>query len=137
MNPGTDESRRVSSVQRERSKALHSGMTPPEAKFWNAVRAHRFHGLAFRRQVPIAGYIVDFVCHERQLIVEIDGATHGGDADVVRDASRTQRLEQEGFRVVRFWINDVMMNLEGVLVRLEEELLLRDEIPGSSHVTDR
>ena len=55
----------------------------------------------------------------------------------MRDSSRTRRLEQEGFRVIRFWNNDVVMNLEGVLVRLEEEFLIRDEIPGSTPATDR
>ncbi len=137
MNLGTGGPKLVTAVQRERSSALRRAMTPPEARFWNAVRAHRFHALGFRRQVPIAGFIVDFVCLERQLIVEIDGATHGGDDDLMRDASRTRRLEQEGFRVVRFWNNDVMTNLEGVPVRLKEELLIRDEILGSTPVTDR
>mgnify|MGYP001027165188 CR=1 FL=1 len=85
----------------------------------------------------MAGFIVDFVCHERRLIVEIDGATHGGDVDIVRDASRTRRLEGDGFRVIRFWNNDVMMNLEGVLIRLEEELMLHDEPVGSTRVKDR
>lgn len=85
----------------------------------------------------MAGFIVDFVCHERRLIVEIDGATHGGDVDIVRDASRTRRLERDGFRVIRFWNNDVMMNIEGVLIRLEEELMLHDESAGSTRVKDR
>ena len=85
----------------------------------------------------MAGFIVDFVCHERRLIVEIDGATHGRDVDIVRDASRTRRLERDGFRVIRFWNNDVMMNLEGVLIRLEEELMLHDEPVGSTRVKDR
>ena len=127
----------VSAVHRERSKALRSAMTPPEAKFWSAVRAHRFHGLAFRRQVPMAGFIVDFVCHERRLIVEIDGATHAGDVDIVRDASRTRLLEQDGFRVIRFWNNDVMMNLDGVLSRLEDELSIHDDSVGGTRVKDR
>ena len=85
----------------------------------------------------MAGFIVDFVCHERRLIVESDGATHAGDVDIVRDASRTRRLEQDGFRVIRFWNNDVMMNLDGVLSRLEDELSIHDDSVGGTRVKDR
>ncbi|HWJ75387.1 MAG TPA: endonuclease domain-containing protein [Kaistia sp.] len=107
-------------VLRQRARAMRSEMPLPEQRFWQAVRAHRFHGLGFRRQVSIAGYIVDFVCHEMRLVVEIDGATHGSDAASRRDALRTSLIEAEGYRVLRFWNNDVMINPEGVFQRLAE-----------------
>jgi very-short-patch-repair endonuclease len=91
-------------------------MTEPEIRFWHAVRAHRFHGLGFRRQVPLAGYVVDFVCHDYKLVVEIDGGSHT--VSTVADATRTARLVREGYRVERFWNHDVMGYLDGVLDRL-------------------
>ena len=74
----------------------------------------------FVRQVPILGYICDFVCRERGLIVEVDGGQHNGSsADVIRD----RRLTDEGYRVLRFWNNDVLGNTEGVLMTIQAELL--------------
>lgn len=93
---------------------------------WTHLRADRFHGLSFRRQAPIAGFIVDFVCHDKWLIVEIDGATHGDDIAVARDAARTRRLQDVGLRVVRYWNNDVMINIEGVLLDLASKLDLQE-----------
>jgi very-short-patch-repair endonuclease len=72
------------------------------------------------RQVPILGYICDFVCRERGLIVEVDGGQHNGSsADVIRD----RRLLAEGYRVLRFWNNDVLGNTEGVLMTIQAVLL--------------
>jgi very-short-patch-repair endonuclease len=96
-------------------------MTLAEQRFWRAVRAGRFADLRFRRQVPIAGYIVDFVCHERRLVVEIDGATHGTDREIARDALRTRRIEDHGYRVLRFWNGDVTARLPDVLDHLFAE----------------
>jgi len=109
---------------RGNAKRLRRTMTDAEKRLWTAVRAHRFHGLHVRRQVPIAGYIVDFVCQERRLIVEIDGATHSTDAELARDRIRSRRLEAEGYRVVRFSNDDVYRNLPGVLERWRHELAL-------------
>ncbi|MBB3930437.1 very-short-patch-repair endonuclease [Kaistia hirudinis] len=108
----------VAPLLRQRSHELRQAMSEPEQIIWKHLRAHRFHGLGFRRQVPIAGCVVDFVCHERRLIVEIDGATHGADEAIRRDEARTRRLEAEGYRVVRYWNNDIMTNLDGVLLDL-------------------
>jgi very-short-patch-repair endonuclease len=115
--------REVGGTLRSRARALRREMAEPERRFWHAVRDHRFHGLGFRRQVPIAGYVADFVCHELRLVVEIDGATHADAAAVERDRLRTARLEAEGYRALRFWNNEIMDNLDGVLDRL-------GEIPG-------
>ena len=98
---------------RERARSMRSVMTDAELKFWNAVRAHRLEGLGFRRQVPIAGYIVDFACPAHLLIVEIDGSQHGHErADY--DALRSARLRRHGWRVLRFTNDDVLRELDEV-----------------------
>ena len=90
-------------------------MTDAERRLWCGLRGHRLRGLAFRRQVPVAGFIVDFACHQIRLIIEVDGATHSTETERRRDAIRTATLEAEGYRVVRFWNDDVFRNLPGVL----------------------
>lgn len=127
----------VTAALRQRSRDLRQRMPGAERAFWFAVRAHRFHGLSFRRQVPIAGYIVDFVCHERRLVVEIDGATHGADDAIRRDGVRTHRLEAEGYRVVRYWNNDIMTNLDGVLLDLAVQIGALDTPPSSPSFGER
>ena len=71
-------------------------------------------GLSFRRQMPIAGYIVDFACAEHRLIVEVDGARHGEDAAVAYDASRTMTLESLGWTVLRVWNDEALRNIDAV-----------------------
>ena len=114
--------RKVSKSLGSNAKRLRGTMTDAEKRLWAAVRAHRFHGFHFRRQVPIAGHVVDFVCQERRLIVEVDGATHSTDAEQARDGVRSMRLAAEGYRIVRFWNDDVYRDLPGVLDRLRHEL---------------
>ncbi|MBB5753558.1 endonuclease domain-containing protein [Prosthecomicrobium pneumaticum] len=99
--------------QRVAAKRLRSEMTDAERAVWNLVRAHRLNGLGFRRQVPIGSYVVDFCCHEARLVLEIDGSQHAED-EAVRDAVRTRSLEEEGYRVIRFWNADVLRNIGGV-----------------------
>ncbi|MCB1498048.1 MAG: endonuclease domain-containing protein [Bauldia sp.] len=103
---------------RGHARAMRRDMTSAETRFWYAVRARRFQGLLFRRQVPIAGY----ACHERRLIVEIDGATDGTDSERRSDSVRTRRLEREGYRVLRFWNDDIRRKLPAVLHRIHQEL---------------
>lgn len=93
-------------------------MTDAELKFWNAVRAHRLMGLGFRRQFPIAGYIVDFVCPAQKLIVEIDGSQHADETKASYDAVRTARLEADGWTVLRFWNDDVMRDIDNVCLHI-------------------
>ena len=76
----------------------------------------------FRRQAPIGRYIVDFVCFGRALVVEVDGGQHAIEIEEERDAARTAWLEREGFRVIRFWNDDVLGNVEGVLEVIRAEL---------------
>ena len=94
--------------------------TDSETALWNRIRNRQIDGHKFVRQVPILGYICDFVCRERRLIIEVDGGQHNESA---ADAIRDRRLMDEGYRVLRFWNNDVLGNIDGVLVTIEAELL--------------
>ena len=87
-------------------------MTDAERRLWRALRAHRFRGVAFRRQAVIGPYIVDFVAHGAGLVIEVDGGQHAGS---VRDMARDAWLGSQGYRVLRFWNTDVLRNLSGVL----------------------
>ncbi|HWK65623.1 MAG TPA: endonuclease domain-containing protein [Rhizobiaceae bacterium] len=89
-------------------------MTEAELKLWNEIRAHRLMGLGFRRQYPMAGYIVDFACPERKLVIEIDGSQLGEAENVRADSVRTARLEQDGWTILRLWNDDVLSDIEGV-----------------------
>ncbi|MDO9449102.1 MAG: endonuclease domain-containing protein [Rugosibacter sp.] len=98
--------------QREFAKHLRHRMTESETKLWRHLRAHRLNGEKFRRQQPMGPYIVDFVHFGARLIVEADGGQHN---DALRDESRDAWLRAQGFKVLRFWNNEIMSNLEGVL----------------------
>lgn len=90
-------------------------MTDAERKLWASLRAHKLDGVQFRRQQPIGPYITDFYCAKARLIIEVDGGQHAHQENVQRDEKRTKWLEERGFKVLRFWNNDVISNLEGVL----------------------
>ncbi len=104
---------------RHRARALRSRMTDAERKLWFALRNRRFAGFTFRRQVPIDRFIADFVCFEARLVIEVDGGQHSGSS---QDRWRDRWFAANGFRVVRFWNNEVLSNLEGVLTVLSAEL---------------
>ncbi|RVC79465.1 endonuclease domain-containing protein [Mesorhizobium sp. M4A.F.Ca.ET.022.05.2.1] len=99
---------------RANAKSMRKVMTSAELKLWNELRAHRLMGLGFRRQFPIAGYIVDFACPQKKLVVEVDGSQHTEAAAVVSDEARTARLEQDGWTVLRFWNDDVSRDIDNV-----------------------
>jgi very-short-patch-repair endonuclease len=86
-------------------------MTDAERKLWSALRDRQLDGAKFRRQQPIGPFVADFVCQERRLIIEADGGQH---AESANDARRTKFLESKGYRVLRFWNNDILRNLDGV-----------------------
>ena len=98
------------------AKTLRSHQTETEQRLWFHLRAHRFMNLKFKRQKPIGRYIVDFVCVERMLIVEIDGGQHS--EQIEYDQRRDDWLRSQGYIVLRFWNNDVMQQLEGVLEQI-------------------
>jgi very-short-patch-repair endonuclease len=106
-------------------------MTPQEVKVWVHVRSWRKRGFHFRRQAPRKGYIVDFVCRKHHLVVEIDGGQHNFDSHQARDANRDQTLGRSGFRVLRFWNNDVDRNLTGVLETIDAALRESDPHPAA------
>jgi very-short-patch-repair endonuclease len=89
-------------------------MTNAEFRLWWRLRRPGIEGLRFRRQVPIGPYIVDFLCPERALIVEVDGDQHGHDEAMARDKVRTEWLAQNGYQVIRFWNDEVVSNIDGV-----------------------
>jgi very-short-patch-repair endonuclease len=93
--------------------------TDAEAAMWQLLRDRRLSQFKFRRQMPFQSYILDFVCFERRLVIEIDGSQH---ADAAGDRTREEALAREGFRVARYWNNDVLQQpmavLEDVLVKL-------------------
>lgn len=97
-------------------RRLRKSMTDAERRLWRALRNRQLAGHKFRRQHPIPPYVADFACVERGLIVEVDGGQHSERTEA--DAVRTRALQARGFRVIRVWNNDVMMNLQGVLAAI-------------------
>jgi very-short-patch-repair endonuclease len=94
------------------ARALRHASTDAEIRLWAALRGRRLAGFKFRRQHPIDRFVVDFVCTKHHLVIEADGGQH---ADSEADAERTKWLEGQGWRVLRFWNNDILANIEGVL----------------------
>ena len=97
------------------AKSLRKRSTDVEQLLWSRLRAGRFEGMKFIRQHPLGQYIVDFVCLERKLIIELDGGQHAFPEESLKDRQRDAWLEKEGYTVVRFWDNEVLMNTLGVL----------------------
>jgi very-short-patch-repair endonuclease len=110
----------------EVARRLRKTMTPQEVKLWVHLRALKGQGLHFRRQVPHEGYIVDFACLKSKLVIEIDGAQHGEPVKLRQDAERDTRLASAGFKVLRFWNNEVNQNLDGVVETIYREAVARD-----------
>ena len=101
------------------ARRLRVNQTDAETVLWNRIRNRQIDGHKFVRQEPISGYVCDFVCRERRLVIEVDGGQHNESAaDVIRD----RRLTEDGYRVLRFWNNDVLGNTEGVLTTIQIEL---------------
>ena len=109
-----------------RARQLRTDMTDAERRLWSLLRNRRLDGHKFRRQHPIGSFIADFACVERMLIVEADGGQHSDESD----AGRTAWLEREGYRVIRFWNNDILGNLDGVLQMIVEALNQQDPHPS-------
>ena len=111
---------------RSNARSLRNTMTEAEKRIWFRLRAHRLNGASFRRQEPIGTYVVDFICFDARLIVEIDG---GQQADNQSDKIRDAWLVSQGFTVLHFWNNDVLANTDGVIERIDE--VLRASSPPS------
>ena len=95
----------------ERARKLRRAFTDAEKLLWSRLRDRQLGGLKFRRQYPIAGFFADFACTERHILIEIDGGQHTPH----RDERRTTMLESRGFQILRYWNNEVLGNIEGVL----------------------
>ena len=102
----------------DNAKSLRRTQTDAEHKLWYRLRAHRFLGRKFKRQKPMGRYVVDFVCLEEKLIIELDGGQHS--ASVEYDHVRDSWLRGEGYTVLRFWNNELMNEMEGVLERIRQ-----------------
>ncbi|MFN4291259.1 MAG: endonuclease domain-containing protein [Permianibacter sp.] len=102
---------RQSQQQRNRARQLRKSMTDAERLLWRELRNPEKFSAKFRRQCPIGPYVVDFVCLEQRLIIEVDGSQH---QQSDHDVQRTEWLEKNGFRVLRFWNNEVMQNRSAV-----------------------
>lgn len=114
----------------ERARKLRQSQTDVEKKLWGFLRDRRLFGFKFRRQHPIGKYIVDFCCLEQKFVVELDGGQHAHQG--ADDFVRTKDIEKEGFRVVRFWNNQIIENPQGVLERIAFALKSPhlDPLPG-------
>jgi very-short-patch-repair endonuclease len=107
--------READEVKTERARRLRRAATDAESKLWYRLRSRQLNGHKFVRQEPIGPYTVDFVCREARLVIEVDGGQHAGnERDVVRD----RWLVSHNYRVLRFWNNDVLSNIAGVLETL-------------------
>ncbi|MBA3446091.1 MAG: endonuclease domain-containing protein [Pseudaminobacter sp.] len=104
----------INERNRKNAKSMRRVMTDAELKLWNELRAHRLMGLGFRRQAPIAGYIVDFACSTKDLIVEVDGSQHAETCTAEADDVRAMRLEQDGWTILRFWNDDILRDIDNV-----------------------
>ena len=111
------------------ARKLRRTSTDVERRLWHRIRDKQIESFRFRRQRPIGKYIVDFICLEAKLIVELDGGQHS--ESVLLDEKRTVFLASLGYHVVRFWNNEVLENMDGVLARIREHLLdLHQPHPG-------
>jgi very-short-patch-repair endonuclease len=115
--PGTEKLRRARNLRRD--------MTPQEQILWRHLRDRRLEGAKFRRQMWLTGYIADFACPDAKLVIEADGSQHAAARDY--DEARAVAFRRIGWRTLRFWNNEIMENLEGVLTAIREAL------PSPSH----
>ena len=110
-----------------RSRELRLNATDAERKLWAQLSARKVAGVRFNRQFPIGPFICDFVSRSARLAIEVDGGQHA--VDVAKDAARTAFLQSQGYRVIRFWNNDVLERIEGVVAEIE---LVLGDMPSSN-----
>ncbi|WP_373488559.1 endonuclease domain-containing protein [Blastomonas sp.] len=113
----------------DRARHMRKEPTEAEAKLWSCLRAGRLNGFKFRRQVTIGTYIADFVCPSAKLIVEIDGSQHA--EQTIYDAQRTAFLVGEGYRVIRFWNDEVLGSCDDVIEAILHHLTVASPLPGA------
>ena len=103
------------------AKQLRSNMTDAEQRLWRYLRAHRFEGAKFKRQHPLGNYIVDFICFNARIVIEVDGSQHRGSAS---DVQRDEWLSSQGLTVLRFWNHEVLTEIEHVLERIAQSICI-------------
>jgi very-short-patch-repair endonuclease len=102
------------------ARKLRANQTDAEERLWNELRGRRMEGEKFVRQFQIDDYVADIACRRARLAIELDGGQH----DPARDVARTRIIEHYGYRVLRYWNNDVLGNMGGVLEAIRQELLI-------------
>ena len=105
---------------RVKARQLRRDQTDAEQTLWARLRDRQLCGAKFRRQHPVGPFVADFCCPQRKLVVELDGGQHA--EEVAADHKRSRFLEEQGYRVLRFWNHDVLQNTEAVLERIAEAL---------------
>lgn len=110
-----------------RARTLRNEATDAERTLWQKLKGSQLEDLKFSRQLPIGGYIGDFVCRSHKLIIELDGSQHQD--QIAHDDQRTADLEALGYRVIRFWNGDVFGNMTGVLETILEAAYHRERVP--------
>lgn len=103
-----------------RSRELRNNATPAERALWVQLSARKVAGVRFNRQFPIAPFICDFVSRSAKLVIEVDGGQHAIGAD--KDGARTAYLKAQGYRVIRFWNNEVLESIDWVVAEIERVL---------------
>ena len=121
LSPQKKDRERGSNDLLTRARSLRQHATEAERVLWKHLREHRLEGYKFRRQVVIEPYIVDFVCIDAKLIVEADGGQHAEQLEY--DAQRTARLEAMGYRIMRFWNHEILVDLHDVLEQIRSALI--------------
>ena len=107
------------------ARKLRRSATDAEVRLWLGLRNRQLGGCKFRRQQPIGPSVVDFICHERRLVIELDGGQHA----TTDETERTARIVADGYHVVRFWNHDVLRNIDGVLTAVAEAIAGRPPHP--------
>jgi len=114
--------RTIDSFRRDTARRLRANTTGAEDILWRHLRRSPVLGTHFRRQVPIGRYVADFACMAARLVIEVDGSQHAEGPIAESDKERTRWLESEGYRVVRFWNNEITQNIEGVLESIHRSI---------------
>lgn len=102
------------------AKNLRKNLTETERYLWKFLRAKRLNGIKFKRQEPIGNFIIDFISYEKKLIIELDGGQHAEKGKREKDNRRDEWFERQGYKILRFWDNEVFTNIEGVLEKIKE-----------------
>ena len=105
---------------KNKRRELRKNQTDAEKAFWSHVRNRQFHGMRFLRQYSVGPYILDFFCPEIKTAIELDGGQHNEPGGKAYDAVRSEYLKAQGINVLRFWDHEVLLDMQGVLAKVEE-----------------